>query len=214
MFKPSSFRITYLVLGVWGAHLLHISRFRLVGWSHISALPDYPISLCLSFWLSLLLIPLVVVISILLLKNPKLWMVIACFVLSEAASQVLGRSLIKFVVDLGLWGTLVGNYIIDSFYGSNVAEYSRKSLSVLHSEMLVILRIMVTGSLFVVGTLGITVASNIISRYFNGELGQGTAWCYIGSIIYLAFGMFFLLILPLFKTIVQVREQIVADCIG
>lgn len=141
-------------------------------------------------------------------------MVIACFVLSEAASQVLGRSLIKFVVDLGLWGTLVGNYIIDSFYGSNVAEYSRKSLSVLHSEMLVILRIMVTGSLFVVGTLGITVASNIISRYFNGELGQGTAWCYIGSIIYLAFGMFFLLILPLFKTIVQVREQIVADCIG
>jgi len=127
----------------------------------------------------------------------------------EVASQMLGRSLIKLVVDLGLWSTLIGNHIIGRMYGQQVIhKNSDKVLPILHSEVLGILRTTINVCLFVVGTLGISIASNFLSRYFVGELGQGTTWCYVGSILYLAIGMYFLLVLPLYKALIDIREAI------
>jgi len=47
----------YLVLGMFLAHILHVSRFYLAGWPSMRAFPDWDISLSLSFWLRLLLVP-------------------------------------------------------------------------------------------------------------------------------------------------------------
>lgn len=178
-------RATYLAFGIWRVHVLHISRFALVRWSHISAIsafPDHRITLRLAFWLGLLLLPLLAGVIVLIQRHPRLLAVIAGFAITEVSSQLLGRSLVKFVIDSGLWSTAVGNHIVQRWYGSHVVEGAGNGLlPTLHSEVLGILRIAVNVCLFVIGTLGITVASQILSRYFIGELGQGTVWCYVGK---------------------------------
>jgi len=199
----------FLIVGVWATHLLHLFRFWKVDWSHISALPDYRISITLSFWLGFLLIPILAATVAVLDRFRVLWVFVLCFLTTEVVSQVLGRSLIKFVIDVGLWCTVAGNHIVRRLYGKAVVDKtSPKALPVLHSESLGVLGSTATVCMFVIGTLGVTVASNFLSRYFAGELGQGTAWFYVGSIIYLAFGMYSLLIVPLFKTVIRVRERI------
>jgi hypothetical protein len=199
----------YLVLGVWGAHLLHIARFRLVRWSHISAFPDYRISLEAAFWWSFLLFPILTGAAIILHRRPRLLFVIAFFTVTEMVSQTFGRSMMKLVIDIGLWSIIVWNHIIVKFYGREVVGHvTRKELPIFHSEVLTILKITVQICMFIIGTLGITVASQVLSRYFSGELGQGTAWCYVSSMLYLALGMICLLIVPLFKSLLIAREKI------
>jgi len=199
----------YLVLGMWGAHLLHIARFRLVGWSHISAFPDYLISLEAAFWWSFLLFPILTGGVIILHRHPRLLLVVGVFTVTETVSQIFGRSMMKLVIDIGLWSIIVWNHIIVKFYGREVVEHAtHKELPILHSEVLTILKITVQICMFIVGTLGITVASQVLSRYFSGELGQGTAWCYVSSMLYLALGMICLLIVPLFKSLFIARGKI------
>ena len=207
--KVSLYRTVYLCFGIWAVHLLHLLRFRLVDWSHISALPDWRITLGASFWMGLLLIPLVFGASWVLSKHPTLPLLIVCFMITEAATQVVGRSLLKLVTDMGVWSTVVGNYAVLSLYGrSTVEKTGPHALATLHSEVLGILRTTANICMFVIGTLGIGVASNWISRYFGEGLGQGTSWAYVIGVLYLAFGMFFFLALPLFQTLREVRERI------
>ena len=157
----------------------------------------------------MIFIPLILCDVILLVRKRTLLVAIACFSATEIATQILGRSLIKLVIDLGFYFTLIGNHIINHLYGYQDVQGSNKNiLPILHSEVLGILRISVNICLFVVGTLGISIASNFLSRYFTGELAQGTTWAYFGGIIYLSGGMYWLLILPLYKTLINIRERI------
>lgn len=91
--------IGYLTVGIWAVHAMHIARFRLVGWRSISALPNYQISLELSFWLGLALPMIVASAVIYLRKHSSLAATVCCFVIVETISQVLGRSLMKFIVE-------------------------------------------------------------------------------------------------------------------
>ena len=207
--KPDLPKLLYMVAGVWSVHLLHIARFRLVKWDTISAFPDYQISIRVSLWLSLLLLPILAVAMILIHRYKHLCVFIICFLVIELASQSIGRSLIKFVTDIGIWGVISGSFVLRGLYGKEcVDETNEATLKILHSEILGILRITVNVCLFVIGTLGITVASRLISQYFGEELGQGTAWCYIGSILYLSLGMVCFIIVPLYNSMVRVRRRV------
>lgn len=199
----------YLIVGLWGVHVLHICRFRLVGWERISALPDWQISLRAAFWLGLILLPAGAVAVTLLRRWPGLFIaatVVLCF---EVLSQTLGRSMFKLVGDLGVWGTALGGYSLRTQYGLQaVKSLPRQQLGAFHSECLAVLRTAVNVCLFVIGTLGIAVTSNLVSRYFDGPLGQGTAWVHVGTMLYLTLGMAGFVIHPLFRAVVAARIRL------
>jgi len=159
--------------------------------------------------LAFALLPLVTGAAVMLWARPRLWLLLLSVLVCELASQVLGRSLLKFGVDLGIWGIVVGNHVLRELYGSAVLDrYSGKALSALHSELVGVLRVAITSSFFVIGTLGISVASNYVTRYFGGKLAQGTAWAYVASILYIFLGLFGFLMLPVFSAMVRAREKI------
>lgn len=199
----------YLALGLWGVHVLHVFRFKLVGWEKISALPDWQISLRAAFWLGLVLLPAGMVAVTVLRRWPRLFVaatVVLCF---EVLSQTLGRSMFKLVGDLGVWGTVLGGYSLQSHYGLQAVEsLPRQQLGPFHSECLAVLRTAVNVCLFVIGTLGIAVTSNLVARYYDGPLGQGTAWVHVGTMLYLALGMAGFVIYPLFRAVVAARVRL------
>lgn len=198
----------YLIIGVLTAHLLHVWRFYLVGWSSIRALPDWDISLGLSFALGFLLAPLLIAVLFLLRRYPRARLVFFVFLLTEAASQAVGRSFLKFFLDFGLWCTVIGHHVIHRLYPcETIFDADPKEGTLLHAELLGLLRTMVNVCLFAIGTLGISVVSNLVSPYFAGPLGQGTAWCHGLSIFYLALGMFWLLLLPLYRCVRFARAR-------
>jgi small-conductance mechanosensitive channel len=207
--KPKLNKLLYLVVGVWGVHLLHLARFFLVKWTAISAFPDYEIGLRTSLSLSLLLLPLSIATMFLINRYRHVWVFILCFLVTELASQSIGRSLIKFVIDIGIWGIIAGNFVVSHLYSrAQTGSATETTLKILHSEILGILRTTVNVCLFAIGTLGITVVSRLITQYFDEELGQGTAWCYIGGVLYISLGMVYFLIIPLYNSMVKVRERI------
>ncbi len=201
--------VLYLISGLWGVHSLHLCRFRLVGWEKISALPDWQITLRAAFWLGLLLLPGALVAAA-VLRRWRGFVVTAIVVLCfEVLSQSLGRSMFKLVGDLGVWGTVLGGYGLRSHYSLRVVELlPRQQLGAFHSECLAVLRTAVNVCLFVIGTLGIAVTSNLVSQYFDGPLGQGTAWVHVGTMLYLAVGMAGLVIYPLFRAVVASRLRL------
>ena len=199
----------YLVFGLWGVHILHLCRFMLVGWKKISALPDWQIPLQTSFWLGLVLLPMGVVAVSLLRRWPRLFLVVTLALLYETLSQALGRSMFKLISDLGIWGTVLGGYSLRSYYSPHIVELlPPKQISAFHAEALGVLRTAVNVCLFVIGTLGIAVTSNLISRYFDTPLGQGTAWVHVGTMLYLALGMACFVVHPLFGSVVSARLRL------
>jgi hypothetical protein len=200
--------VLYLVFGLWGVHILHVCRFRLVGWGKISALPDWQIPLGAAFWLGLVLLPAATAAAVLVRRRPG-WFVAAMVVLLfEALSQTFGRSMFKLIGDLGVWGTILGGSRLEVHYGLRAVEsLPREQLGAFHAECLGVLRTTVNVCLFVIGTLGIAVTSNLLSRYFDGPLGQGTAWVHVGTMLYLAFGMAGFIVYPLFRAVLAARER-------
>jgi hypothetical protein len=200
----------YLVLGGWLIHLLHLCRFWIAGWNEISALPNFQIDLWKSFWLGMLLVPLLTSISYLLERHRHWAFAIFLFVVFETSSQLVGRSLIKCVCDLAIWGTVLGNDMLYKYYGRNVVEEANvEKLSVLHSELLGVFRTVIQTCMVVVGTIGVSAAGGIFKEYFTEkQLGQSTIWCYIAGILYIALGMVVLLVLPLFRSLVFTRNRI------
>lgn len=201
----------YLVIGLCGVHMLHVSRFMLVGWDRISAFPDWQIELHVALWLGLMLIPIGITAILVLRRWPRVFVAVAMVVLCESISQVLGRSMFKLVGDLGVWGTILAGYSLQSHYGvRTVHALPAQQLAAFHSECLGLMRTAVNVCLFVIGTLGIAVTSNLISQYFEGPLGQGTAWVHVGTMLYLAIGMACFVVQPLHRGAVAARRQLSA----
>jgi hypothetical protein len=199
----------YLAVGLWVVHTLHVCRFLLVGWDQISALPDWQIGTWRAFWLGFGLLPLAVGGVVAIRRWPRPATVVGAAVVCEIVSQMIGRSLFTLTGDIGVWGTVIGGYIVRRHYGPFVvASTPPKALTVLHAESLGVLRTLVNVCLFVIGTLGIAVTSNVISHYFGTDLGQGTAWVQVGSMLYLAFGMAVFMVWPLLQTVVAIRKRV------
>ncbi len=201
--------LLYFVIGIWVVHFLHISRFYLVNWNVISAFPNWEIKIICSFYLSFILFPLSLIAIVLFNLSKKVWIFALCLLITELISQLIGRSLIKLVLDIGIWAIIAGNYFIFHLYDiSHNMSGNENTLKIMHSEILGILRTTVSICLFAIGTLGITVVSRLITQYFDNELGQGTAWCYIIGLLYISFGMVYFIIIPLYTSMVKVRKRI------
>lgn len=199
----------YLAVGLWMVHTLHVCRFLLANWDRISAFPDWQIGTWTAFWLGHLLIPLAAGGAILIRRWPTPRRVIGIAIGCEVFSQTIGRSLFTLTGDLGVWGTVVGGYLIRQHYGCQIVPaIPAKALGAFHAESLGILRTLVNVCLFVIGTLGIAVTSNLISHYFGTDLGQGTAWVQVGSMIYLAAGMGVFMLWPLLLAVIAARKRI------
>lgn len=199
----------YLVCGLWAVHMLHVARFMLVGWDRISAFPDWQITLPVALRLGFLLIPLAGAAILLLRRWPRPSLYIVVMIGFELSSQTLGRSMFKLVGDGGIWGTVLLGAAIRANYSVRVARALPDSqIEAFRSECIDILRMTVTVCLFVIGTLGLAVTSNLISRYFDEPLGQGTAWVHVGTMLYLSLGMACFLIAPLFRAVVAARSRL------
>jgi len=190
-------------------HALHTFRFILADWKAISALPDWQLHPITAFWLGLVLLPVGSACVVASNKWGGLWSVIVSALVLETVSQVFGRSLFKLSGDMGVWAIVLGRYYVTEIYGlDKVPLIPTRALSVFHSEALGVLRTLVNVCLFVIGTLGIAVTSNLIAHYFDTDLGQGTAWVQVGMVYYIAFGMAGFIIIPLFRTVIAVRQRL------
>ncbi|MCZ6652106.1 MAG: hypothetical protein O7D91_03670 [Planctomycetota bacterium] len=189
--------------------MLHVCRFMLVGWDKISAFPDWQIPVRLASWLGLILVPTVVGAVLLLRRWPSAFCTFMVALICEVLSQVLGRSMFKLVGDVAVWGTVLVGHSLQSYYSLwNVQSLPHQQIAAFHSECLGMMRTTVNVCLFAIGTLGIAVTSNLISRYFDGPLGQGTAWVHVGTMLYLASGMACFIVRPLFRAVVAARMRL------
>lgn len=201
--------IAFVALGMWVSHFCHVIRFYAVGWSHISAFPDWSISTGLSLYLSPV-IPLVVLVACYACARRPSAVLFACAIaLSVVTSEVIGRSFFKVLLDLACWGTVIsGLFIRHTYDARRFADLSPDVLRVVHAELLGVLRTGINVCLFVLGTLTISVISNLIARYFDEGLGQVTAWAYVIGVVYLACGLAVFIVTPLFRSMLQVRVML------
>jgi hypothetical protein len=199
----------YLIFGLWVVHVLHALRFLLARWTAISALPNWTLSPSLALWLGTAL-PVIGGGAVLVLRRRSSPAIVLLAALGcELASQVIGRSFFKLTADLGVWFTVVSGYYLRRHYGLSIVQATPpRALPALHAEALGMLRSLVNVCLFVIGTLGIAVTSNLITRYFGTDLGQGTAWVQVAMMLYVAAGMASLILWPLFRSLVAIRLRI------
>lgn len=202
--------IAYSAVGFLVSHILHLSRFMLVGRNSISALPDYEIQIYRSLWLGFfVLLPVLVVAFGCALRRDNLTLLFILGIICELVSQALGRSLLKFTIDAGIWSTIAVSRMLARHYSEALlGSYRGRALGALHSELVSMLRVVLMLTFFAVGTVGLTAGSNLILRNFDQTLGQGTLWAFLIGIFYVVLGLYFLLVLPMFRTMVHAREAI------
>ena len=199
----------YLALGLWLVHTLHVCRHLLVDLEQITAFPDWRLETWTALWVGTL-VPLVALAGVVAIRrSPRFRTILLVAVICELVSQATGRSLFTAAGDATLWSVVIGASVVRRFYSpAVVASEPMRSLPALHSEALGILRALVTVCLFVLGSLGVAVASLVVSAAFDGEPGEDASWVQVGSVIYLAGGMTVLILWPLLVTVRAARARI------
>lgn len=198
----------FVALGLWLSHASHVGRFVMADRDSIYAFPDWKISLAnASFW-SLAIVVAALGGGYCFYKQPRVGVAIAIAVVCFLISQSIGRSFYKALIDIGIWLTVLACCANAVIYDNSPQARTSESLRMLHSELLGVLRIWVNVCLFTLGTIGISVVSNVVARYFDSDLGQSTAWAYFLTLAYLAMGMMIFIVSPLFRRIVRVRRQV------
>lgn len=151
---------------------LHARIFLRVGAHHLMGFPSLEISpaRALGFALPLGLAAFVLTrVSALPRRRSDLpWVIASCFSV-VLLSQVLGRSLIKFVFEFSGCLVLVGDSVLRRHFsfGSRITE---SVADVAHRELWDLLKLSVTIGLFYAGTLGLGFAVQFLRElYFSGD---------------------------------------------
>lgn len=199
----------YLAIGLWLVHTLHVCRHLLVDLEQITAFPAWRIETWTALWAGAA-VPLVALAGVWAIRrSPRAITIVLVALVCELVSQATGRSLITAAGDATIWGVVIGSALVRRFYSpAVVAAEPTRSLPALHSEALGILRALVTICLFALGSLGVAVASLVVSAAFDGEPGDDAAWVQVGSVVYLAAGMVGLILWPLLITVRTARARI------
>ena len=206
--RSSTIITCYVMIGFLLNGLMHLYRFKKIGWTQVTGLFGQPQSIMLSFvvccWVIFpMLLSKYLVLSI---RNFKLSLFLFA-ILFIVLSQLSGRSMLKLIFDIVLIGILAGWFLLDITYGSFTGEIpSDKSFPYIISELMAIFQTSLAMLTFVIATFGFSFAPNYIEKYYHQEIGQPTVWWFSLLTVYLTLGILSFISLHAWAIAVKMRS--------
>lgn len=143
-------------------------------------------------------------------KQRPIFVLIIVLPITELASQFCSRSVLRACIELLMAFIVWVRLRIDSEYGTKIdSDMSASALKLIHSELLVLLRLCTSFSIFIAGVLGVSFSAHFLQKYYGSPTLLPTLLWYVAGILYLFLAVVFLVFSRLFSLVTSARERLI-----